>query len=235
MSIPVFVPWRTDNGHRQQLWSTLRENYWGNEVEMADFDLHWGEHPEHAVGPFNRSAAINYMAGINGDWEIAVIADSDTWVHPCQLRQAITLARRTGRLVAAFTSVIELTEDTTARIVADGITVDPWALGIERVRTEELQIQSSMLVVTRSLWDLIGGFDEKFVSWGAEDNAWWKAATILGGTPLRIDGAAFHLWHPTADRIERLMDPQWRANWARLQRYYAADCECSLRRVQRSN
>lgn len=252
MTVPILVPYRPDGGHRDQLWSHLKDHYWSR---WTDNDLYvvegkswnWVSKPGSdycphsdamgthrcANGPFNRSAAINDAAR-RVEWQLAVIADADTWVPRKQLEDAWELASRTGRLVAAFTSVVELSESCTRALLADPSTSLMDVLDVERVRTEPLTTQSSMLVVPRLLWDRIGGFDERFVGWGGEDNAFWKAATVIGGEPLRIDGSAFHLWHPVTDPVEKAMSLQWRANWARWTRYRdEVTCECSLRKVQR--
>lgn len=227
MTIPVLVPYRSDGGHRDKLWDHLQAHYWADLAE--NYRLVHGSCTGEA---FNRSEAINAAAREAGDWDVAVIADADTWVPPAQLHEAVETAQRTGSLVAALTSVIELGEQYTMAVLAGQAA--PMDLDAQWVRTEDFVTQSSMLAVPRPLWDAIGGFDEAFVGWGGEDNAFWKAAAVLGGTPLRINGAAFHLWHPCTSQIERMMSPLWRANWARFQRYVEATCECSLRKVQRS-
>jgi len=137
-------------------------------------------------------------------------------------------------MVAPFTAVLELDRESTRTLVGHCAAIWPWGLRVERVRTSQLGTQSLMLVVPRRLWDSIGGFDEGFVGWGGEDNAFWRAAEILGGAPLRVDGGIYHLYHETTDPVTRSMDPQWRANFARWRRYEQATCECSLRRAQQS-
>lgn len=223
--VPVLVPYRPDGGHRDRLWAHLSDEYW---QALPAYRTYTDPGPD---GPFNRSAAINVAARQAGNWDVAVIADSDTWVPPTQLYEAVRLARRTGSLVSALTSVIQLGQDYTESLLrgTSGI------LSAERVRTLDIETESSMIVVPRVLWERIGGFDEKFVGWGGEDNAFWRAATILGGAPLRVDGAAFHLWHDTADVIERKMDPGYMLNLKRWLSYHdQAKCECSLRKIQHS-
>lgn len=242
MKIPVLVPYRPDGGHRDQLWAFLQGNYWsGLSDDYRIFQGVEGTIAASTPAPFNRSVAINRAARradlqLGQDWEVAVIADADTWVPPAQLNDAVRLARRTGNVVSALTSVIELSEQYTRTLLTAATLCppSPLSLGVERVRTQELQTQSSMIVVPRPVWETVGGFDEKFISWGGEDNAWWRAVSILAAPPLRIDGAAFHLWHPSTDPVERAQDPQWRANWKRWGDYQRATCECSLRKVRNS-
>jgi N-terminal domain of galactosyltransferase len=203
-------------------------------------DMYWDARPdyrvvegEHTEGPFNRSAAISAVAKLAGNWDVAVIADADTWVPYVQLDEAVRLARRTGKPVSALSSVVELGQDCMETLLS-GRPLRPRQLSAERARTDEITVQSSMTVVARMLWQRIGGFDLAFQGWGGEDNAFWKAATILGGMPVRVDGAAFHLRHPTTDIVTRKMDPLYRQNLERRRRYEQVTCECGLRRVRAS-
>lgn len=222
MTLVVIVPYRRDGGHRDRLWRRLRDTYWrGSPLLLV------GEHTE---GPFNRSAAIN-AAARSGEWSTAVIADADTWVDRSQLLDAVVLAERSGRLVAAFDSVVELNRPTTEAIVCGDLSLAHTdSFTADRVRTADLETQSSMLVVTRALFDAVGGFDDRFAGWGGEDNAFWKACAIMAGDPYRVRGPAWHLWHPVADGKHH--GPSYRANVRRWRRYAGAVTETDLRRAQ---
>jgi len=223
MTTVVLVPYRADGGHRDRLWRHLRDNYW----KRLPYRVIVGTHDS---GPFNRSAAINYAAR-QVDWDIAVIADSDTWVPVHNLEAAIATAADTGQLTSALTAVAELDQHCTEEIL-DGH-FDITALGIDRIRNGNLDTQSSILAVPRAMWDNIGGFDERFVGWGGEDNAFWRAATILAGHPQRIPGLAFHLWHlPASTAQERRASPEYQANLIRWKHYNNARTERMLRQAQ---
>lgn len=219
--IPVFIPWRPDHGYRDRIWQHLQSHYW---AKLNGFRVVIGESP---AGPFNRSAALNNAARAV-DWDVAVIADNDSWVPAHQLHQAIDAAVSTDRLTAAFTQVMELSQPCTTAILDHGL--DLTTFGIDRIRTEPLCTQSSMLVVTKPVWDTIGGFDPAFQGYGGEDNAFWHAAHILCGKPNRVDGFVFHLWHPPA--AKNLSDPNYRANQLRWRRYRAARTEQRIREAQ---
>lgn len=222
MTVIVVVPFRPDGGHRDALWRRLRDTYWRRQYVVLQ-----GAHTD---GPFNRSAAVN-IAAASCDWSLMVVADADTWVPPDQLRDALALAEDSGRLVAAFDMVIELDWPTTEKILCGDLSLaDSGAFASERLRTKDLETQSSMLVVPRALWDSVGGFDERFCGWGGEDNAFWRACDILGGQPHRIAGPAFHLWHPPADG--KHAGDGYQANLRLWRRYSAARTPEQLRRVR---
>lgn len=203
----VIVPYRADNGHRDRLWAFLRTHYW------AGFDITLGHHHD---GPFNRAKAVNQAA--RGDWDVAVIADADTWVPYDQLAEAIHTAKTSGKLTAAFTTVAELTRGTTETILSSQSLATPTS--VLRIRRKDIDTQSSMLVIRRDLWDSIGGMDERFQGWGGEDNAFWKAATLHAGQPERIHGHAYHLWHPPA--ADKHRGPDYRRNLHLWRRYQTA-------------
>lgn len=214
----VVVPYRADGGHRDTLWQYLNTTFW----PQFDADIRLGESPD---GPFNRSAAINHAA--HGDWDIAVIADADTWVPANQLHDAIAQARETRCLVAAFTSVIELAEtQTTDLLSGKPLPVVP---EFDKIRVRELETQSSMLVVPRTVWNTVGGFDTRFKGWGGEDNAFWRACAVLTGPPERVDGNAFHLWHPPSTGKHSGLD--YTRNVSLWRRYQSAHTPTQMRRV----
>jgi hypothetical protein len=189
-NIIVIVPYRPDHGHRDRLWAHLKDNYWAHQP----YDVVIGEHLD---GPFNRAKAVNQAA--ERDWDIAVIADNDTWVPAKQLHRAITVTNVTKKLTAAFDAVVELSAPCTDDIIT-GRTTLAGSFSATKVRTRTLETQSSMLVVPRQLWDQVGGMEARCQGWGAEDNIFWHACNILGGEPNRISGNAYHLWHSPAGR-----------------------------------
>lgn len=221
MTIPVLLPWRSDGGHRQKLWDYLKAHYW---PQLPGYRIVEGASPD---GDFNRSAAVNDAAEkAGGDWDVAVIADADTFVPPTHLAHAVTRAQETNKLVLAFDTVIELTEECTTSILATGIT--PTALDIRNIRDTDRLTRSSMLAVTRNLWDRVGGMDEGFKGWGGDDEAYFLACRAVTGIPIRIPGPAWHLYHPP----ERRDTPQYKANLARWQKYSRARNEAQLKLIQ---
>lgn len=217
MKTVILIPYRPDNGHRDRIWAHLKHHHWNNHTVIV------GTSPD---GPFNRSAAIN-QAAKQTDWDVAVIADADTWTPHNQLQTAIKQATETGKLTAAFTAVVELTQQCTDTILNGQITHAD--IGIEKIRTEPLVTQSSMLVITKELWHNVGGFDERFIGWSCEDNAFYRACHIIGGPPNRVDGYAYHLWHPPALRSRS--DPNYTNNQALWRQYRAATTPRQLKRL----
>src|SRR5690606_22839143 len=51
-------------------------------------------------------------------------------------------------------------------------------------------------VVTRELWEAVGGLDERTVGWGGEDEIFAHCARVLVGPHERVSGEMISLYHP---------------------------------------
>ena len=220
MTTIVIVPFRPDYGHRDRLWEWVRGNYW----KHLPWPIELGHHDK---GAFNRAAAVNSAA--DRQWDYAIIADSDTWVPAKQLMAAVSATQATGRLVAAFDAVVELSQPCTDNILRGQTTISG-SFEAGKIRTRELETQSSMLVVPRTLWDRAGGMDERFAGWGCEDNAFWRACSINSGEPQRLSGNAYHLWHAPASG--KFNGSEYRRNLELWRRYERCMTVEQLRSVQ---
>lgn len=209
--VPVLVPRRDDGGQRDQLWSWLKQHVWANRTGYQVVEGY------HLHGRFNRAAALNRAAITAGNWDVAVISDSDAWVPDEQLDAAVQKARDTGKLVSALTEVRMLTEDSTQQILRTG---DRSKGKTASIKKDPGTTQSICLAIPREVWETAHGMDEGYRGWGAEDSALWHAATIIAGKPERISGPAYHLWHPPAlQRQDRAGDPYYLRNFARWQAF----------------
>lgn len=211
MRVVVLVPRRSDGGgRRDHVWAWLQER-WAR--EWPDFAVYEGHHNE---GPFNRSAALNRAAREAGSWDVAILADADSFVGRDQIEAAIDKALGTGAMVIAYERYCYLGRQMSDRVM-DGWTGNWWP-GVEFTMTNTC---SNMNVVTRKLWNATGGFDEGFVGWGFEDCAFSVACSALGGR-ARVPGEMWHLWHqPSQENDKR--SPEWQANLARLNLYSATE------------
>ena len=182
-SVAIVVPRRPDGGRRDVLWSFCRPRW-----EQFGYPIVEGEH---LSGPFNRSAAIN-TAVAETDSDVVLVVDGDVVIDPAQVVAAVDLAARTGKLVPAYTDYVALTEAFTERVLGgfDG----NWRPGREFSMANHV---SSVLAVPRSLFDRVGGFDERFTGWGWDDVAFHAACKAAAGVE-RVKGTVWHLWHPPA-------------------------------------
>jgi hypothetical protein len=95
--------------------------------------------------------------------------------------------------------------------------VDPFATKPHRLGWEgdgpQARFNGGAYVMRRQDWLDLGGMDEAFTGWGAEDDAFTIVAERALGKALTVGGIAYHLWHPAA----RITSPE---NYARLMKEY---------------
>jgi len=192
VNVVIFVPRRRDGGWRDQLWEFCVKRWIENFPEWPIIEGH------HDEGPFNRSAAINEAARIadefvtmNGPWDVAFIIDSDTISDPDFVRQAVEIAHETGILTVAHDRRHMLTEFGTKRIM-EGY-AGSWKRYVKRTYRDSV---SCAVAVSRKTWDLVGGFDERFVGWGYEDTGFHIACeTVTDHSIQTLHSECWHLWH----------------------------------------
>lgn len=210
VKVVVLVPRRADNGWRDRLWAHCR-HLW--ELRHPGWPIVEGVAPD---GLFNRSAAINTAAAAAGDWDVAVIADSDVIVSPVGVELAVDLADQVGGLVTSHDERVMLNRWATSKVL-DGY-IGSWDTQnmVDHVWTEPKETASCCIAVPRRLWDAVNGFDPGFVGWGHEDWAFRAACETLSGLPvLRVSTRLYHLWHevqptaPASSPTRALNEQRW--------------------------
>lgn len=231
-TVPVLIPWRTDDGARAENWELVEQvmwELWPLVEEAAGPD-----------GPFNRSAALNEAyRQVDGPCrldDVVIVADADSIVPRHQLADAILVARASGRMTIAHDRWLNVERHERDHFLATGNLVDEELVHTDRGRVPRRAYKntcSSMLVIPTKVWDRVGGFDERFVGWGMEDIAFNRIVTILCGKPERIRGPVYHLEHEraAADR-NRSRDAGYRANRALWHQYRRARTAAEIERVR---
>lgn len=171
LCVPLFGPLRED---RQVAWDACR-GWW--EKAGVEIVLGTGE---------SRAAARNDAArNASGNGPL-LFADADTVVPREQLLAAAERAEETDSLVLAFDVLYRLQRGTPLTNRPSGFQVRDCSNGV--------------IAVGRELWERVGGFDERFTTWGGEDRAFLYACTTLQDEPTlwRVPGYALHHWHRAA-------------------------------------
>jgi hypothetical protein len=213
LKVAILVPRRDGVPDRDATWAWCRA--WWRE-HFPDWPVVEGHHE---VGPFNRAAAINTAARKALGADVFLIVDSDAFCDPRRIREAVEMAHTQDRMVLPFRTRKDL-NDAGAQKIMGGFTGN-WDRPRLWYRTY-VDMVSTIVAVSRRLFELTGGFDEAFRGWGWEDNAFAAMCETFGSGPVhRIEGDAWHLWHAPAPEVGR-QHPLNRANHARYQLYQAA-------------
>lgn len=216
MVTSLIIPWRTDHDQREAIWCYLEE--WrgslGFELCVADSGHE----------PFNQAASRNKaVAESTGD--LLVILDADVLVDRQQLRNAVALTEANWMIwTIPYIYYVELSAAVTKYALDHD---DGRAYHLDRdciiYPTPERwgQSISGALVVSRAIYELVGGYDERFVTWGFEDQAIYLALETLVGRGTRLGGRLDHFWHPWNEyKNGRLPEPEMQTLFDRYQQAF---------------
>lgn len=194
MNVSVLVPYRSDNGYREEAWNWVSRRW---VTYFPSFEIVLGDAP----GDFSRSAAIN-RAAASATGDIFIIADCDTtfdsatWIETA-IRKLSTwaLAKTYQKLNPSFTErLLKGTADLTQR-ESEYETDFSW---------------SGIVIVKKSDFLKVEGFDERFIKWGEEDICFGLLMNEVAGYVTRHPGYVCHLWHP-----QSRADTYGHSEWAR--------------------
>jgi GT2 family glycosyltransferase len=150
-------------------------------------------------GPFNKAWGLNVAARV-ARGPVLALADTDVIV-PRALPDAVQRCQRGQGAVKPYRTIVDLTPEETARVRGgDWGFVPARPPDASRNREEQgehVVFAGGLFVIQRETYLRLGGFDERFLGWGGEDDA-MTAKLERAGVKLAEVGAepALHLWHP---------------------------------------
>ena len=180
--IDVCIPWRT---HPDRVPAFKRVKAW---YEERGYNVITADSRKHEI--FNVAASRN-LAVSKASSDVVVVADADT--IPDETALNIALQSPVG-VVYPFDRYRYLTVESVE------LPADEWV-----VDREYRSSVGGLFVCTSDTYWSIGGQDERFTRWGAEDNAFWMAADTLASV-TRIPGVV-HAFGHDADRDLSMQNP----------------------------
>ena len=183
-------------------------------------------------GPFNKSWGFNVAARQTAR-PILMFADADVVVGS-SLESAIELCRNGVDAAKPYRRIVDLTADESRRVRNGDWTFVPQrpaqALPNREAQQEFVVFGGGVFVIGRGPYLTLGGFDERFVGWGGEDDAMTIKLRRVG---MRLaecgERPALHLWHPREAETTHAQ-PHYAAN-RQLLAYYAAYGDDELARL----
>jgi hypothetical protein len=170
--VQVGIPWRPQPSRLKAFRDV------GDWYGFRGYQVIAGEHPHYADGPFNLSAARNWLARVGMTSEVMVLSDADTLVDEFALEEAIEAAR------------------------VDGLVHLPYHLYRDDEGVYTPGATSGVFVFTRAAFESTNGFDPRFEGWGYEDASWRLAHLTLNGPIPRHRGVAVAMSHAPASRSQ---------------------------------
>lgn len=210
------MPFSGDDVDRLAAWSWIRSRYAAAHPGWKVVEAPHEPVEQGGERLWSKARAVN-RAVENLDAELLVIADADLFVPASAFIDATWhLGRR--HWVVPYGAIHRLGIHETRRVLDS----EPWR-GFGPPARRELECKpypgqpgGGILMVRREAWELVGGFDPRFVGWGGEDTSLGIALDTLAGPHLRLAAPLFHLWHAP---VSRFNSPAYLAN-LRLQAAY---------------
>lgn len=194
--VSFLIPFRGDGGWRDTLFNVVTDRL---TEELAFYPAAF--RPELQIAGdgsdtpemFNHPRAINRCASwARGD--VFVIIDADTTFDNAAPMVGAILATIRDRRWRLPQQYIQLREAATHRRIAFsdvGAPIEP----DEKLWVGDGISWSGIVIVPREAFELVGGYDERYEGWGADDGAFAATMTTLYGPAVRYPGACVHLWH----------------------------------------
>lgn len=173
----------------------------------------------HNPGPFNKGWGFNVGARI-ATGNVLAFSDADILIGTT-LDQALVLCERDFALAKPYVRLADLSKAETGalrRRELESVTVDPRRPGRESIG-EAIVLCGGLFAIRRDAFAHIGGFDERFIGWGGEDDAMTIKVERTRLSCVELDNeVALHLWHPRP-RSVTVRQPHYAQNRALLDDY----------------
>ncbi|WP_053362690.1 galactosyltransferase-related protein [Bacillus sp. FJAT-27251] len=211
--LSILMPYRPDNGPRDRAFSWVKEFYnkMLPESEICISDC--------STPLFSRAEAINNSAK-QATGDIFIIVDADIFLDPYIVNKSVHLLNEHAWIIP-YSRVKHISKKSTKALLN---TEPSWPAQIQFEVSKSADAAARNFVgginiIPRKTFETVGGFDERFLGYGAEDDAFGHSVNTLCGPYLRLDTDIFHLWHP---RVRTKTNPHYHANCALLKRYVQA-------------
>jgi hypothetical protein len=187
VTVSILIPWRTDHGHRERLWTHLRPLW-----EALPYQLCVASDGAEDGQPFDYAAAAN-KAAAEATGAVFITWGADQFPDPAAIGSAAERATVWG-WSRVFDRNGTYSPFATEQILAGA---DPQHLGVELIEPH----CTGIIAVRRDIWHAVGGMDERFHGWGYEDAALRDRLIRDYGKPPVRSGMLMGLWHPVRHRV----------------------------------
>lgn len=189
------MPYRYENRSRDRAYKWVEERWfqWMASSLPIEEIIVIGDHGGRG-DPFSRGVARNraFSAAVG---DAIIIADADTFVPLKSIVTALVHLDNGAPWVLPYDVYWNLDQATTERVLRHS----PSHFSMDGIFQYEHRIEGSTagtLIMRPAAFQAVGGYDERFVGWGYEDNAFALALDTLVGPHATVQGSAYHLWHP---------------------------------------
>ena len=142
---------------------------------------------------FHKTGLLNFAVNSHPEYTHYVMIDADSWID-AGVVDNIHNHCNDAPLVFPYETCVYLTEAQTRRKCRHDVVDIPIRYNSNIPITRQTGLINCF---SKETYDKVGGFDEEFVGWGAEDDAFvFKIRRVTGKRELRCKGGTvLHLWH----------------------------------------
>lgn len=161
---------------------------------------------------FHKTELLNYAVKSHPEYTHYVMIDADSWID-AGVVDNLRSHCDDAPLVFPYETCVYLTEAQTRRKCRHEAVDIPIRYNANIPITRQTGLINCF---SKATYEQVGGFDEEFVGWGAEDDAFvFKIRRVTGKRELRCKGGAvLHLWHKKANDRSYLEGLQYQKNRA---------------------
>ncbi|UAC49109.1 glycosyltransferase [Bacillus aquiflavi] len=211
--ISILIPFKSDHGPRMNAFKWVKAFY-KNTFPNADLCVGYSE-----TKPFSKSQAVNNAAKTAAG-DTFIIVDADIICSPKVINDSVKRLNHTPWIIP-YSKVAHLNKHRTERLLQ----TDPkWPLDLNP-KDKITKTKKNMLpvgginILSRPCFEAVGGFDERFIGWGGEDDAFAASLNTICGHYTRLPHLIYHLWHPA---LRAVGNRHYKANYELALRYCKA-------------
>ena len=181
----ILIPFQGGDPHREKIFDWLARFY---RLNVPEAEIVIGEDDTKKV---NRSRMRN-DAFAKATADILVYIDADGLVKTGDIREAVERVKR-GAAMVQMETVSWLHKGFSLRLI-DGKPEMP-DIQPPDIHASE-RVLGEFFVLTRGTFEKVRGWDERFIGWGGEDQAFRCAVMALVGKIEKLPSTVYHIWHP---------------------------------------
>ncbi|WP_061810759.1 galactosyltransferase-related protein [Rossellomorea vietnamensis] len=186
----IIIPFHSKDPYRKKALSIVMNYYKtffpNNEIIVAS----------DGNSPYSKSAAIN-KAVKKAKTELIAIIDADILCPKETILSGLKLLELYP-LILPYNKVIDLSQNLSQVLYNKShFSLNPSILHGKNRHSKKAIPVGGINLIKKTCFLKIKGFDERFIGWGGEDDAFVAASDTICGTHKRLTGAIYHLWHPS--------------------------------------
>lgn len=195
-NVSMLVPYTPDGSYREKNWNWLVQRH---ELLMPGIEICVGDSN---ITPYSRAAAIN-SAAKKSTKDILIIVDADLIFNVTDITNAIHKLSE-YEFVLPYNKIVRLSKNETNLLLNQNPFINLTEINTSEsaIWTDKNSMVGGICILTKKSFKLLGGFDERFMGWGGEDNAFFKSALYTFNKHLRLDGSIYHMYHTRPHRTD---------------------------------